>query len=137
MKPFFIDTSGWCAVYDKSDKYHAAAFSFWQSAAAKLGVLYTSDYIMDETLTLLNIRINHAAAVEFGRTILSSKVVKVIPVTKPRWEEAWKLFVKYRDKDFSFTDCTSFVVMRELNLKEVLTFDKHFPQMGFINVPQK
>lgn len=135
MKPFFIDTSGWCAVYDKSDDHHQTAFSFWNKAAARIGTVYTSDYIIDETLTLLNVRISHAAAVEFGRIILGSKVIKIIPVTTPRWEEAWKLFAKCSEKDFSFTDCTSFILMNELNLKEALTFDKHFQQMGFINIP--
>jgi predicted nucleic acid-binding protein len=135
MKPFFIDTSGWCAVYDKSDDNHKAAFLFWTQTAANIGTLYTSDYIIDETLTLLNVRISHTTAVEFGRIILASKVIEIIPVTVSRWEEAWKLFIKYSDKDFSFTDCTSFIIMHELNLKEALTFDRHFQQMGFINVP--
>jgi predicted nucleic acid-binding protein len=135
MKPFFIDTSGWCAIYDKSDDNHKAAFPFWTKIAANIGTLYTSDYIIDETLTLLNVRISHTTAVEFGRIILASKVIEIIPVTVSRWEEAWKLFIKYSDKDFSFTDCTSFIIMHELNLKEALTFDRHFQQMGFINVP--
>jgi predicted nucleic acid-binding protein len=135
MNPFFIDTSGWCAVYDKSDDNHHAAFAFWNKVAAKIGALYTSDYIMDETLTLLTVRISHAAAVEFGQIILVSKVIKIIPVTPSRWEGAWQLFIKYCDKDFSFTDCASFMIMRELNLKEAFTFDNHFQQMGFRCVP--
>ncbi len=135
MKPFFIDTSGWCAIYDKSDDNHKVAFPFWNKTAARIGALYTSDYVIDETLTLLSVRINHTAAVEFGRVILASEVIKIIPITTSRWENAWKLFAKYSDKDFSFTDCTSFIIMHELSLKEVFTFDKHFQQMGFINMP--
>jgi uncharacterized protein len=135
MKPFFIDTSGWCALYDRSDDRHHLAFPLWNQISSQAGALYTSDYIMDETLTLINVRINHSAAVQFGRALLSSKVIKIIPVTNSRWENAWNLFTRYDDKEFSFTDCTSFVLMQELNLKEAFTFDKHFSQIGFISIP--
>jgi predicted nucleic acid-binding protein len=44
---------------------------------------------------------------------------------------ARELFFRYRDKEFSFTDCTSFVVMRQLRIREALTTDRHFVQAGF------
>ena len=135
MKPFFVDTSGWCAVYDRSDNNHGKALAFWQKMAPSTGTLYTSDYVLDEALTLLRVRTGHTVAVEFGRLILASEVVKIIPVSASRWQKAWELFIKYGDKDFSFTDCTSFIIMQELNLKEVLAFDHHFRQMGFILLP--
>ena len=135
MKPFFVDTSGWCAVYDRSDDNHGKALAFWQKMAPSTGTLYTSDYVLDEALTLLRVRTGHTVAVEFGRLILASEVVKIIPVSASMWQKAWELFIKYGDKDFSFTDCTSFIIMQELNLKEVLAFDHHFRQMGFILLP--
>lgn len=52
-------------------------------------------------------------------------------ITEEIEEQAWKLFKQYSDKDFSFTDCTSFVVMQQLGLSEVFTNDHHFEQMGF------
>ena len=45
------------------------------------------------------------------------------------------MFFRYRDKDFSFTDCTSFILMRELKLREALTTDHHFVQAGFAIKP--
>lgn len=45
------------------------------------------------------------------------------------------LFFRHRDKGYSFTDCTSFVAMRELKLKAALTTDRHFRQMGFVVLP--
>ena len=50
-------------------------------------------------------------------------------------DKARAIFFRYRDKDFSFTDCTSFAVMRELKIHEVLTTDRHFVQMGFTTLP--
>jgi predicted nucleic acid-binding protein len=52
-----------------------------------------------------------------------------------RAEKARALFFRHRDKDYSFTDCTSFVAMRELKLKEALTTDSRFRQMGFVVLP--
>ncbi|MDI6710710.1 MAG: hypothetical protein QME76_08520 [Bacillota bacterium] len=53
------------------------------------------------------------------------QVVKMLPITPERWQRAWELFVRYSDKDFSFTDCTSFAVMNELKLPAALAFDHH------------
>src|SRR5258707_1025182 len=57
------------------------------------------------------------------------------PITPERAEKARHLFFRYADKEFSFTDCTSFVVMQQLKLKHALTTDRHFKQMGFQTVP--
>lgn len=135
-RTLFIDTSGWCAVYDRSDTNHQKALAFWREITGTTGTLFTSDYVLDETLTLLRLRLGHRDAVEFGRAVLASEVVKVVPVSAKTWQEAWELFVKFRDKDFSFTDCTSFVLMRRLKLTEALAFDQHFRQMGFVMRPE-
>jgi len=49
--------------------------------------------------------------------------------------KAWEIAIKYRDKDFSFTDCASFAVMEMLDIREAFAFDKHFEQYGFIFSP--
>lgn len=48
---------------------------------------------------------------------------------------AWQIFARYRDQTFSFTDCTSFAVMRALRLTEAFTGDQHFRTMGFLLKP--
>ncbi|HIC94574.1 MAG TPA: PIN domain-containing protein [Anaerolineae bacterium] len=73
--------------------------------------LITSDYVLDGTLTLLRFRAGHKEAVEFGRWVLQSPLVKVINVDEKIWQAAWEIFVRNKDKDFSFTDCTSFAIM--------------------------
>ncbi|MFW6111111.1 MAG: type II toxin-antitoxin system VapC family toxin [Thermoproteota archaeon] len=60
----------------------------------------------------------------------------VIRRVKPQIEEkAWEIFKKYQDKDFSFTDCTTFAMMEEEALSTAFTFDPHFQQYGFRMVP--
>ncbi|MBC7341276.1 MAG: type II toxin-antitoxin system VapC family toxin [Clostridia bacterium] len=135
MRPIFVDTSGWCAIYDRGDSNHRQALAYWQELSKNLGLLYTSEYVLDETLTLLRLKVGHLAAVQFGDTVLGSEAVDLVSITKERWHRAWELFKQCHDQTFSFTDCTSFILMKELGLTEVLAFDHHFRQMGFITRP--
>lgn len=91
----------------------------------------TTNFVLDETYTGLLTRVGHFAAVDFGERIRSTRIMHIVHITEELEEEAWKLFKQYTDKDFSFTDCTSFVVMRQFNLTEAFTNDHHFVQMGF------
>jgi len=61
--------------------------------------------------------------------------LKVAPVTSIDWEKAWKILEKYSDKNFSFTDCTSFALKERLKIKTAFTFDAHFTQYGFVRIP--
>jgi hypothetical protein len=76
-------------------------------------------------------KVGHFAAVEFGDNVQKSEVVRIVHVTEEMEDEAWTIFKKYSDKLFSFTDCTSFVVMHQLDLTQAFTNDHHFTQMGF------
>ncbi len=94
-------------------------------------LLVTTDYVIDETLTLIRMGLGIAAAEAWWAQIEGSSRVRPETIDALRAEKARSVFFRHRDKDFSFTDCTSFVVMRELRLKEALTTDRHFRQMGF------
>jgi hypothetical protein len=109
-----------------------AARDRWLEHQARL---ITSDYVIDETLTLLRLRLGIDAAEAWWHTIAFSRRVVRELVHEERAERARGLFFRYRDKDFSFTDCTSFALMRELRLKEALTTDRHFRQAGFQMLP--
>jgi len=98
----------------------------------------TSDYVLDETYTLLRIDVGHKRAVEFGREIKDLKEKAKIDIFHSNHvvpDKAWRTFEKYTDKDFSFTDCTSFIVMELLKIKQAFSFDRHFNQYGFIRLP--
>ena len=90
--------------------------------------------MLDESYTIIRLRAGHRVAVEFGEEVRSSRLVRVEYLTPDAIEAAWVLFKRYGDKDFSFTDCTSFVLMRELRLAEALAFDGHFTQAGFVEL---
>jgi predicted nucleic acid-binding protein len=131
----FADTGAWCALYDRSDVHHARASAFLQELKGQKAQLVTSDYVLDESLTLLRFRAGHKEAVEFGKWVLQSSLVKLINVDEKIWQAAWEMFVRYDDKGFSFTDCTSFAIMRQLGLLNALAFDHNFEQAGFVMLP--
>ena len=135
MRGVFADTAGWMACADSADPTHRAATTARDAWLEQGGVFITTDYIADETLTLIRLRLGHPAAEAWWRQVDSSSRVRWEPITPARLEKARGLFFRYHDKEFSFTDCTSFVVMRELKLREVLTTDHHFAQMGFLLKP--
>lgn len=127
----FVDTSAWLAINDKNDQYHNKAKNKSLEIKKQRIELVTSEYIFDESITLIRYRISHASAVLFGNSLLNSHIVKIIDVTDIDRFKAWELFKKYKDKELSFTDCISFVLIKNLRLQKVFTFDNHFKQMGF------
>jgi predicted nucleic acid-binding protein len=129
---YFVDTSYWCALYNAKDKNQHQARLLWEKAASQPVKLFVSDYIFNETITLIRMRIGRAHAVELAESLLHSKVVIFLEVDKGVREKAWQIFKKYADQDFSFTDCSSFVLMQMHGIKKVLAFDRHFKQMKFI-----
>jgi predicted nucleic acid-binding protein len=136
MKGLFVDTAGWVACADAADPAHTQAAAARDRWLEQGGLLVTTDYVADETLTLLRLRLGLDATEEWWRQVDSSTRLRWELVTPTRADKARELFFRYRDKEFSFTDCASFVVMRELKLREALTTDHHFAQAGFTLLPQ-
>ena len=68
--------------------------------------------------------------------LIKAGVLQVIQLSENIIENAWSIFEKYnQDKCWSFTDCTSYAAMKELDIDEVFSFDRHFEQMGLIRKP--
>ena len=114
---------------------HTRARSF-RDGWLKEGAGSSTDFVMDETLTLLRMRLGLDAAERWREQIESSRRIIWEKIDEARADRARHWFFRWRDKEFSFTDCTSFVVMRERRLREALTTDRHFVQAGFIALPR-
>jgi len=80
-------------------------------------------------------RMGWAVAAEFGKKLLSGGLVTIVSVRYEDEERAWQYFMKYKDQDFSYTDCTSFAVMERMKIDMAFTFDGHFEVMKFHVVP--
>ena len=127
----FVDTSAWVAYADLDDRWHPAAREAVNASVGGRVTFVTTDYVLDEAITLLLSHAGHDQAVVFGDNVLKSRQVKLVRVDKGIWDEAWQMFKRYDDKQWAFTDCTSFVVMREMGLHRAFAFDRHFRQAGF------
>ena len=120
---------------DEADPKHASSRRARDACLRDGGVLLSTDYVMDETLTLIRVRLGLDAAATWWEQIDASARIRWEWIDPLRAEKARSWFFRWRDKSFSFTDCASFVVMRELGLGRALTTDRHFSQAGFETVP--
>lgn len=137
MKAIFVDTAGWMLLSDSNDPFYLKGIEFRDKWLNKGGIFVTTDYVVDETLTLLRTRLHLTAAEKWWQAVSNSSRISWEYINSVRSEEARALFFGWRDQKFSFTDCTSFVVMRELGIDKALTSDKHFVRAGFTLVPGK
>lgn len=133
MKSIFVDTGAWYALIDKKDPEHSSAAGFLR---ANTFPLLTTNFIFDETVTLLRKRLGWNLAIEFGQKLKKSGFVSIASIKDEDEERAWEVFLKYKDKDFSYTDCTSFSFMQRLKTDTVFSFDAHFKAMRFKMVPE-
>lgn len=135
MTALFIDTSAFIALIDKDDQYHAQAREFYQKKLSPPFKLTTTNFVVCETINFLRARLPLKYAVEYRDDIITSKIVSIIHITPDMEISAFNVMKRHKDKNYSFTDCTSFVVMKELSITTSFTFDEHFRQMGFAVFP--
>lgn len=131
MREVFVDTSGWVALKHKRDTFWEAATALHRSLLTAGARYVTSNFVLDESYTLLLHRAGHHVAVELREEIRASRLVTVVRVSADWEDEAWQMFKRYTDKAFSFTDCTSFVVMQYRRMWEAFTNDHNFAQVGY------
>jgi len=128
----FIDTSGFYALLVKRDSSHKKATDILKNAAKEKTLFITTDYILDETATLLLARGLHHVLSELFDTVFRSSACNIEWMDQDRFIKTRTFFLKYIDKSWSFTDCFSFIVMKELHLTEAITKDEHYRHAGFI-----
>ena len=127
----FVDTGAWFAASVPTDPDHAAA-SRW--LAGNTESLLTTNYIVDETLTLLRARGERTRALLLGESFFNDRLAEVYTLDESDIALAWEVFRRFDDKDWSFTDCTSKVVIERLGIRQAFAFDRHFKQFGAVQV---
>ena len=127
----FTDTGGWFSLSVQTDPQHQAAAKWYKN---KSQPLLTTDYVVDETLTLLKARGQNAKAVTLGNQFFGGSLATIYYLTEDDIRASWQVFRRYADKDWSFTDCTSKFVMEKLGITEAFAFDQHFRQFGTVTV---
>ena len=126
-----IDTSGLYALADRRDPSHVSA-ARWVARLLKTSiVLVLTDYIIDEACTLAKARAGGYGALQLLEIIDRSEAFRFVWIGEEHFGSAKSFFRKHADHGYSFTDCTSFVVMQELRIRDALTTDRHFTEAGF------
>lgn len=123
----FVDTGAWFARYVAADIDHSAALAWFASASDRL---VTTDYVIDELLTLLKQRGHANIAFAVGAPLIAGAACQLEHVQASDVERAWIIFSTHRDQGWSFTDCTSRAVIERLQIKTACTFDHHFREFG-------
>jgi uncharacterized protein len=127
----FVDSGAWFASVINDDDDHEKA-KIWLEQNKE--TLFTTDYIVDETLTLLRARGERRKALEIGRAFFAGSLAEVYYLTEEDIFESWKVFEVFSDKDWSFTDCSSKYVCEKFGIAHAFSFDKHFRQFGTVIV---
>jgi uncharacterized protein len=127
----FVDTGAWFATFVPNDPDHAAADTWLE---ANVEPLVTTDYVVDELLTLLKIRGEFQRAMRLGASLFAGEIALIEWVMPDDVRQAWAVFRRYTDKDWSFTDCVSRVVMERLGIRTAFAFDDDFRQFGTVTV---
>jgi len=127
----FVDSGAWFAAVVPWDANHGAASAWFRLNERPL---ITTDYVLDETLTLLRARGEGQRAIALGHRFFAGELATLHYLTPGEIQAAWQTFRGFRDKDWSFTDCTSKVVIEQLGCSRAIAFDEHFRQFGTVLV---
>ena len=139
-QPLFVDTGGWIAYFDKSDKDHAVFRDcFSRVVSGTAWRFHTSDYIIDETVTFLRYHASHAtacSALDNFRDLGAAGLLVTLNINGAISARAEEIFRQYKDQTFSFTDCTSFALCQAYNIRHAATVDSDFRIFGLLVVPE-
>ena len=134
MRRIFVDTCYLVGLIDEKDDLHDICVNTSQNLE-KSGPLrlYISEFIFNETLNYFSKYTSFwkQKASEMIKIIKADPNVEVIPHTTNLYESGQELYDKRIDKDYSHTDCTSMIIMKDKGINEILTHDHHFEQEGF------
>jgi predicted nucleic acid-binding protein len=110
----FVDTGAWFAAFVPNDADHAAADAWLE---ANTEPLVTTDYVIDELLTLMKMRGEFQRALRVGASLFAEEIAQVARILPSNIQQAWRIFQRYHDKGWSFTDCVSRVMMERLGIQ--------------------
>ena len=132
MRQIFLDTSYLQALADSRDNLHELAITMTARLGKFRGI--TSEMILTELLNALSGRGDYLrqSAINLINDLRNDSTIEIIPQTSEQFEQAFDFYQRRLDKGYSLTDCASMQIMKQLKIYEILTFDQHFQQEGFL-----
>lgn len=133
----FVDTAAWIALLINRDELHLQATDVMQKLRQKNAKLTTSESILTEFANALSPIKHRQKAVSFIDALRSLSNIEIVYSDAEIFNKSLQLYRERPDKEWSLTDCTSFILMNDLQIKYAFTSDKHFEQAGFIKLLEK
>jgi len=132
-KLIFMDTSALFAVANAKDEDHKRARDFLSKMAEEKVTFIVTNFILSETYTLMLRKIGRDKAINYVESLRNTAEIE--RVSEEDENKAWQIILRYRDKDFSYVDATSFAVMERLGMRDAFSFDEHFEQYSLNRLP--
>lgn len=129
----FIDTDAFVALTDKNDPNHEKARKINVYLEETKASVYTSNFVFGEAVTVISQNVNHDMASVFGNKIAQSEI-NIIDANRQHSRNAFDRFTSAQSKNVRFTDYINMVLMDELNIKHIFSFDKHYKQEGYFRL---
>lgn len=130
----FVDTSAFVAVVDHADQFHRSAKTFID-ALPEHTQLITSNYVLDEMVTRLRMTAGVEIAIRAVERVWGDDRYRVHTIDRAIEEEALKRLRKYAEHRLSFTDCTTAVLLEQLEMDRIFAFDEDFRKLGYHLLP--
>lgn len=134
MKYVLLDTSALYALTDNRDPDHIRIADYIRTVD-KTTRLVVTNHVLDEALTLIKVRLGAHVALVVGNRLRGGNFCRLVHLSPDDEEVTWRLFQRYHDRGWSYTDCSCLAVMRRLDIQEALTTDPRFHHMGITVVP--
>lgn len=128
MKPAFADTSYYLALMNSHDRFHRLACR-WTSDFQ--GTTVTTAWVIAELANSMSRATNRPFFLSLLKDLQTDTRVTIVPSTEELFDRGLDLFAHRLDKDWSLTDCISFLVMKDHGMQDAAAFDQHFVQAGF------
>ena len=129
-----IDSSAFLSLEDPNERSHVECREALADLVAQKARLLTTNFVFDEAYTLILTRLGRDRAVTWGERFRAGRLVRAVRVDPDHEEQAWQLILAFADKEFSYTDATSFAVAASLDVTHALSLDRHFHQYGRFEV---
>ena len=129
----FLDTSALLAILNAGDRFHQPAKQVWEEVLSTETTLITSNYILLETIALLQHRFGMEAVRLFENEI--SVIIDVAWVDEATHRQGMSALLAANRRQLTLVDCTSFEIIRQGGVDKVFTFDPHFHEQGFDIIP--
>ena len=129
----FIDTAGLLAVLDADDRHHRLASRAWRTLVETEEDLITTSYVLVESFALVQARLGLEALRVLDQDLLP--VLRIVWIDEHRHRAAVTGLLTAGRRRLSLVDCASFETMRHLSVTRAFTFDRHFREQGFEQVP--